>query len=414
MGRKVIVIGAGVVGMGCAAYLQRAGHDVTVIDRVDPGRSTSYGNGGGIASTFVLPLAMPGLMKKYVKYYFDPEGPVSVRWSHMPAMASFLWQFWRNCRPERVKHCTEALAAFMPPAYAAWKPLFEDAGLMPLVRHDGGLWIYKDEAALRHDWPFWQGRLDKGLEFHVLNEDELRQVEPAISRNWKAAVLEPDWHYVRNPYKIVAGLADMVRGKGGRILKEEVRDFDRGPDGVRGVLTDKGRHDCDAVVIACGAWSHQLAARLGSKVPLESQRGYHVTLPNAGVETKHLVVVGAAKIAITTMDVGVRIVGASAFPGVDAPADWRQSKMVLTWGKRVLSGLRDEGMTEWFGERPLTPDSLPVLGRSPHFSNAFYAFGHSHMGLTTGAVTGKLIAEEVSGRQTTIDLSPFRIDRAYS
>ncbi|MGE0211770.1 MAG: NAD(P)/FAD-dependent oxidoreductase [Parvibaculaceae bacterium] len=413
MSKKVIVIGAGVVGMGCAAYLQRAGHDVTVIDRVDPGRSTSYGNGGGIASTFVLPLAMPGLMKKYVKYYFDPEGPVSVRWSHMPAMASFLWQFWRNCRPDRVKHCTEALAAFMPPAYAAWKPLFEEAGLMPLVRHDGGLWIYRDEAALQQDGPFWQGRRDKGLEFHKLNEDELRQMEPAISRDWKAAVLEPDWHFVRDPYKVVAGLAGLVRQRGGNILKEEVQDFDRGPDGVRAVLTDKGRHACDAVVVACGAWSDRLARKLGSRVPLESQRGYHVTLPNAGVETKHLVVVGAAKIAITTMDMGVRIVGASAFPGVDAPPDWRQSRMVLTWGKRVLPGLNDEGMTEWFGERPLTPDSLPVLGRSPHFPNAFYAFGHSHMGLTTGAVTGKLIAEEVSGRPTTIDLSPFRIDRAY-
>jgi D-amino-acid dehydrogenase len=414
MRKNVIVIGAGVVGMGCASYLQRSGHAVTVIDRLEPGRATSFGNGGGIASTFVLPLAMPGLMKRYVKYYFDPEGPVSLRWSHMPAMASFLWQFWRNCRPERVKHCTQALAAFMPPAYEAWKPLFEDAGLMPLVRHDGGLWIYKDEAALGHDWPFWQGRRDKGLEFHRLSEDELRQVEPAVSRDWKAAVLEPDWHHVRNPYKIVAGLADLLRQRGGTILKEEVRDFDRGPDGVRAVITDRGRHACDAIVIACGAWSDKLARKLGSKVPLESQRGYHVTLPNAGVETRHLVVVGAAKIAITTMDVGVRIVGASAFPGVDAPADWRQSKMVLTWGKRVLPGIREEGMSEWFGERPLTPDSLPVLGRSPHFANAFYAFGHSHMGLTTGAITGKLIAEEVSDRPTSIDLTPFRIDRAYA
>jgi D-amino-acid dehydrogenase len=413
MGKNVIVIGAGVVGMGCASYLQRAGHSVTVIDRLEPGRATSFGNGGGIASTFVLPLAMPGLMKKYVKYYFDPEGPVSLRWSHMPAMASFLWQFWRNCRPDRVKHCTEALAAFMPPAYEAWKPLFEDAGLMPLVRHDGGLWIYKDEAALEHDWRFWQGRKDKGLEFHRLDENELRQVEPAVSRDFKAAVLEPDWHHVRDPYKVVAGLADLLRRRGGAILKEEVKDFERGPESVRAVVTDGGRHACDAVVIACGAWSHKLARKLGSKVPLESQRGYHVTLPNAGVETRHLVVVGAAKIAITTMDVGVRIVGASAFPGVDAPPDWRQSKMVLTWGKRVLPGIREEGLSEWFGERPLTPDSLPVLGRSPHFGNAFYAFGHSHMGLTTGAITGKLIAEQVSERPTSIDLTPFRIERAY-
>ncbi|MFO1088086.1 MAG: FAD-binding oxidoreductase [Hyphomicrobiales bacterium] len=413
MTKNVIVIGAGVVGMGCASYLQRHGHAVTVIDRLPPGRATSYGNGGGIASTFVLPLAMPGLMKRYMKYYMDPEGPVSLRWRHMPFMLPFLWKFLKNCSPERVKECTEALAAFMPPAYAAWKPLFEDAGLMHLVRHDGGLWVYKDDAAVKKDWAFWQGRRDKGLAFEVLSEDELRQSEPAISRDWKAAVLEPDWHHVRNPYKIVAGLADLVRAKGGKVLEEQVLDFDKGPDGVRAVITDAGRHRCDAVVIAAGAWSHQLAKKLGSKVPLETQRGYHVMLPKPDVETRHLVVVGSAKIAITTMEEGVRIVGASAFPGLDAPPDWRQSQMVLTWGKRVLTGLNTEGMTEWFGERPLTPDSLPVLGRSPNFANAFYAFGHSHMGLTTGAITGKLIAESVSGQETSIDLTPFRIDRSY-
>lgn len=414
MGKNVIVVGAGVVGMGCASYLQRAGHKVTVIDRLPPGRSTSFGNGGGIASTFVLPLAMPGLMKKYFKYYMDPEGPVSLRWRHMPFMLPFLYHFWRNCRPERVKACTEALAAFMPPAYDAWKPLFEDAGLMPLVRGDGGLWIYRDRAGLEVDRPFWNGRKEKGLTFHELSEDELRQVEPAVSRDWKAAVLEPDWHYVRDPYKVTAGLADLLRARGGTVIEEEVLDFDKGPDGVRAVLTSRGRHACDAVVIACGAWSAKLASKLGSRVPLEAQRGYHVTIPNAGIETRHLVVVGMAKIAITTMDMGVRIVGASAFPGIDAPPDWRQSKMVATWGKRVLPGLNTEGMTEWFGERPLTPDSLPVLGRSPNFANAFYAFGHSHMGLTTGAITGKLLAEAVSERPTSIDLSPFRIDRRYS
>ena len=414
MARKTVVIGAGVVGLGCASYLQCAGLEVTMIDRVAPGMSTSYGNAGGIANTFVLPLAMPGLFKKYLQYYLDPEGPVSLRWPHMPAMIPFMWHFLRNCRPDRVKRCTEALAAFMPPAYDAWIPLFEDAGLMDLVGGGGGLWIYQDDAALKKDWPFWQGRRDSGLAFDVVSEDELRQMEPAVGRDWKAAVLEAEWHWVRNPYKISAGLERCIRERGGTILREEVRDFEKGADGVRAVITDKGRHECDDVLICCGAWSDRLARKLGSRVPLESQRGYHVQLPNPGVETRHLLVVGSAKVAINTLDEGVRIVGASAFPGIDAPADWRQSRMVLAWGKRVLPELQTEGMTEWFGERPLTPDSLPVLGRSPYFKNAYYAFGHSHMGLTTGAITGKLMAELIGGQETSIDLSPFRIDRNYS
>ncbi|MFO0995244.1 MAG: FAD-binding oxidoreductase [Alphaproteobacteria bacterium] len=410
---KIIVIGAGVVGLGCASYLQRDGHALTIIDRVEPGRSTSYGNAGGIANTFVMPLAMPGLMKKYFKYLIDPEGPVSVRWSYVPQLVPFLWKFFRNCRPERVKHCTEALAAFMPPAYEAWEPLFKDAGLMPLVRHGGGLWLYKDDDALMHDWPFWQGRRDSGLDFIRLNDDELRQSEPHVSRDWKAGIIEPDWHSVANPYDVSAGLAAQLRQRGATFLEEEVLDFEKGPGGVTAVVTNKGRHTADSILICAGAWSHKLAAKLGSAVPLESQRGYHVTLPNAGLETRHLLVVGSAKIAISTLNVGVRIVGASAFPGVDAPADWRQSKMVLAWGKRVLPGLNTEGMTEWFGERPLTPDSLPVMGRSPHFKNVYYAFGHSHMGLTTGGITGRLMAELITHDKPRIDLSPFRIDRDY-
>ncbi len=410
---KIIVIGAGVVGLGCASYLQRDGHELVIIDRVEPGRSTSYGNAGGIAGTFVLPLAMPGLMKKYFKYLMDPEGPVSLRWSHVPQLVPFLWKFFRNCRPERVKHCTEALASFMPPAYEAWEPLFRDAGLMPLVRHQGGLWLYKDDDALMHDWPFWQGRKDNGFDFIRLSDDELRQSEPHVSREWKAGVIEPDWHSVANPYDISAGLAAHLRQHGAVFRQEDVLDFERGPTGVTSVVTDKGRHIGDKVLICAGAWSHKLAAKLGSKVPLESQRGYHVTLPNAGIETRHLLVVGSAKIAISTLNIGVRIVGASAFPGVDAPPDWRQSKMVLAWGKRVLPALNTEGMTEWFGERPLTPDSLPVMGRSPHFKNVYYAFGHSHMGLTTGGITGRLMAELITRDKPRIDLAPFRIDRAY-
>ncbi|MHB1218782.1 MAG: NAD(P)/FAD-dependent oxidoreductase [Alphaproteobacteria bacterium] len=410
---KVIVIGSGVIGLGCASYLTRFGHEVTLIDRVEPGRSTSYGNAGGIAGTFVAPLAMPGLMKKYIKYYLDPEGPVSFRWSHMPALLPFLYQFFRNCRPERVKECTAALAAFMPPAYEAWEPLFKDAGLMPLVRHNGGLWVYKDDATLDRDMPFWQSRRDAGLEFHRLSDDELRQSEPAVSRDWKAAVLEPDWHSVANPYDISAGLAQHLRARGATFVQAEVRGFEKSADGVSAVVTDRGNYAGDMILVAAGAWSHKLAAQLGSKVPLESQRGYHVTLPNAGLETRHLIVVGSAKIAISTLNIGVRIVGASAFPGVDAPADWSQAKMVLAWGKRVLPALNTEGMTEWFGERPLTPDSIPVMGRSPHHKNVFYAFGHSHMGLTTGGVTGRLMAQMMSGQQMPIDMNPYRIDRRY-
>ena len=411
--RKVVVIGAGVVGMGCASYLQRDGHDVTVIDRVAPGKSCSFGNGGGITTTSVLPLAIPGMMPTLVKWLFDPMGPLSVRWAYAPRLIPFLWRFWRNTKPERVRAITDALTTFMPPAYEAWEPLLEDAGLAHLVRHTGGLWLYRDDRELDRNWMPWQARQDRGLAIERIGANRIRQLEPAVSRRFNAGVIEPEWRYVRDPFEIVNGLAEHFKRRGGAILEEEVKGFEMSPAGPRAVHTDRGRRDFDAVVIAAGAWSHRLSAQLGSRVPLESQRGYHITLPNPGIEVRHIIMIGVARVAITPMTMGLRLVGAAEFPGVDAPPNYRQARMVLAWGKRALPDLNTEGYTEWAGDRPLLPDSMPVIGPSPHYENVFYAFAHSHMGLTTGAMTGKLIAELVGGRPTSIDLEPFRIDRRF-
>ncbi len=409
--KRILVVGAGIIGTGIAAYLQREGHRVTIVDRLEPGRACSFGNGGGIGVTSIPPLSTPGVIWKIPRWLMHPEGPLALRWAHLPALLPWLVRFLRAGDPRRVKTITDATTAILAPCYEAWAPLFRDAKLDHLVRHSGVIHLYPDEAARDADRYQWRLREERGLHFERIGRDELRQLVPGLTPDITAAMYEPQWRFVRDPYLIVRGLADHVLANGGTILREDVRGFEFGADGVGAVITDRGRHTPDRIVIAAGAWSHRLSKMLGSRVPLESQRGYHVTMPNTGLDLRHIMIDPSGKMGITPMAMGVRFGGTSEFAGVDAPPDYRRTRALVARAKRLFPGLDASGSTEWAGDRPLLPDSLPAIGPSPRHKNVIYAFGHSHIGMALGGITGKLVAELVADRPASLDLKPYRIDR---
>jgi D-amino-acid dehydrogenase len=199
--------------------------------------------------------------------------------------------------------------------------------------------------------------------------------------------------------------------RGGTLLRTEVTDIELGPEGPRQLMTKDGPHRSECIVIASGIWSTKFTRRLGHSVPLESQRGYHVTLPNPGISPRIMVLSIEDKIAITPMEMGLRIGGTVELAGLDAPPNYSRARKLLQLGERAIPGLRDEGLTEWMGHRPCLPDSLPVIGPSSRHRNVFFAFGHGHQGLLGASTTGEVIAELVSGRPPSLDLTPFRIDR---
>ncbi len=409
--KHVTVIGAGVVGMGCAAHLQRAGFEVTVIDRVPPGETCSFGNAGGLAVTHVAPLAVPGMIAKLPGWLFDPKSPIAVRWGHLPRMLPWAMRFWRSGARARSRRIAEVQASILAHSYESWVPLLEAAGLAGEVRHTGGISPYRSERSLAHDMYHWRILEDLGLPLERLGAEELRQLEPALGDRYACAMFEPEWRNVLDPWRIVSGLAEHVRERGGTILREAVTGFEVGPEGPRAVRTNRGLHPVGRLVIAAGAWSHRLAARLGSPFPLESGRGFYVTLPDPGVELRHILLMPETQVAVTSMTMGLRFAGSAQFAGIDSPPDYRRAAAILEGARRAFPGINTEGYTEWAGDRPMTPDTVPVIGRSPHFANTFYAFGHGHIGLTMGGVTGRLIAELVAGQPTTIDVGPLGIDR---
>ncbi len=409
--RNVTVIGAGVVGMCCARWLQRDGHAVTVIDPVAPGESCSFGNAGIISAGSVLPLAMPGILRKVPGMLLDPLGPLTIRMRHLPRLAPWLVRLLAASRRQRVGSIADALRALNAPAVDAYRELLGSADFGDLVRHEGLIYAYESEAALDAEAEEWAMRTARGVHAERVGREELRQLEPALGPEFACAMFVEQTAHAVSPLRMVKTLAGKFLADGGEIVSGRVDGFDMSAQGPRALHGDCGAREVDALVIAAGAWSHRLAASLGSRVPLEAERGYHVTLPDAGVALRRPVSYAKRGVIATPMEMGLRIAGMVELASLDAAPDYRRARVLLEHARRMFPGLRTDGASEWMGCRPSLPDSLPVIGRSPHFAGVFYAFGHGHLGLTEGAITGRLVAELVAGRPPSLAVEPYRVDR---
>ena len=410
-GRKITVIGAGIVGIACASYLRRDGHAVTVIDRLPPGEGCSFGNAGGLSPGSVVPLALPGTMRQVPGWLLDPLGPLALRWSYLPRLLPWLLRFRRSAGPRRVVEIAGALRALHAGTFEHYDPLIGAAGCADLVVRKGQLYVYETERAFAADAYGWQLRRDQGVTVEFLDAGEIRRMEPALAPIFARAAFLPEHGQCSNPHRLVTALADAFRRDGGAIIERDVTGFDIGAEGPRRIHTDGGELAADIVVIAAGAWSHHLAARLGSRVPLETQRGYHATIGNPAVAPERTIMWAERKFMSTPMEPGMRFAGTAEFAGLDAAPDWRRARALLAHGRRMFPGLEGGEPSLWMGHRPCLPDTLPVIGRSPHFANVLYAFGHGHTGLTGASTTGKVIADLVAERTPPIDVRPFRVDR---
>jgi D-amino-acid dehydrogenase len=221
----------------------------------------------------------------------------------------------------------------------------------------------------------------------------------------------PEQGHVTSPLRLSRALATKLQSDGATFVRASALDFDVRDGRVAAVVTSGGRVDADALVLAAGAHSKALAARLGSRVPLEAERGFHVTLANPSLTLRGPICSGEGKYFITSMEDGLRVAGTVELASVDAPPSYPRTKALLRGAGRLLPGLEFGSVTEWMGRRPSLPDSLPVIGRAPGAANAFFAFGHGHVGLTTAPATGELVADLVAGTPTPIDMSPYSPER---
>jgi D-amino-acid dehydrogenase len=409
---RVAVVGAGIVGVSCAVHLRRAEHDVTLLDPRPPGTATSFGNAGAIVTGAVVPNSTPALRRNLHHILFDKDSAVRLRWPYLPKLAPWLLRFLLEGRDTRVRQIAGALQPLVSRAYDAHRELVALSGGDGIVRPFGWLKVYGSEAAFaatQYDRSIMQAN---GVRFDVLNGDDIRQLEPALAPRFTRALFEPDSAFVSSPRKLTEAYAAHFARAGGAVVQERVRGI--APDAA-GITLDceLGYRRFDAVVVAAGAWSKELVRQVGDRVLLDTERGYHLNLePGDAAELRHPVSFpDQGGFVLAPMQDGIRLTSGVELAGLDAPPDFSRIRRLIPRAREALPGLSAQVTRQWMGFRPSTPDSLPVIGRSPRSPHVYYAFGHQHLGLTLSAVTGRLIGALVSGKQPEIDLSPYRIER---
>ncbi|MEO8345632.1 MAG: FAD-dependent oxidoreductase [Betaproteobacteria bacterium] len=408
---RVVVVGAGAVGMACALTLRREGHAVTVLDPRLPGTAASFGNAGIIANCAVDPVGMPGILRQAPSMLMDRSGPLIIRWRYLPHLLPWLVRFVAASRPARVEAISRALHSLLGNAAQTWHELVRGTEAQRYLEQRGWIHAYESDDAFAATAPVLELRRRRGVRFEILTADELRQLEPAAGSIFRRAVYLPDTGFVTSPARLVRGVAEAFVAAGGTLTRERVTGFVRNGQGVTAVRTERDVHAAQHVIIAAGAWSRPLAAMLGSRVPLDTERGYHVMLPEPRNPLRHPLSSGERKFLLLPMQDGIRLTGGVEFAGLDAPPDFTRIRRMVSHAQRMLPGLSEDIQSEWLGFRPSMPDSLPVIGAAPACPGALFAFGHGHVGLTSAASTAVLIADLVAGRQPMIDVGAFRADR---
>ena len=413
--KRVGVIGAGMVGVCTASWLQRDGHDVFIVEAGEPGHGASFGNAGALNASSVTPVSMPGVMWKVPQWLFDPLGPLSLRWRYLPVIAPWLVRFIRAGSPEKVHAQARALRPLVGATLEALMPLVRDAGAEDLVHRFGHLYVYRSPQGPENDQLAWELRRENGVEIDQFDADELRQLEPALSRDYQRGILVRENGHTSNPLGLVERLLDRFRRSGGELVRARAHGFELDGRRLAAIRTDHGEVPADAAIVCAGAWSKPLAAALGDKVPLETERGYHLMIRDPEVTPRIPTADADGKFVATPMATGLRFAGTVELAGLLAPPDWRRARILLEQGRRMLPGLAaehpEERISVWMGHRPSLPDSLPVLGQSAATPDVIYAFGHGHVGMTAAPMTGKVVTDLAAGRPPRIDIAPFAPSR---
>ncbi|HJU17805.1 MAG TPA: FAD-binding oxidoreductase [Stellaceae bacterium] len=407
----IAVVGAGIVGISAALYLQRAGLSVAVIDPLPPGGGASYGNAGLLSVENCVPIALPGMLKNVPRWLTDPLGPLAVRPRYLPQAMPWLLRWAAAGRMPRVEAASDALRALHVRALDRYRELlgreFDD-----VIRVSGQVHTWESaepspsEAIYRRLWQ------KHGVVAEWLDEDELRQLVPELGHGVKRAVFLPKNGHTLNPRRLVGTLARLFVEAGGIVRAERVLKLLPTESAWR-IVTNSANHLADKVVVSAGAWSQQMLRPLGLNLPLETERGYHMMLRDASVVPRLPILSRGRGFSITPMEEGLRLAGTVEIGGLDLPMNEERAYVLLRQAKAILPGLESHDFSIWMGFRPSFPDSLPVIDAAPGHRGLFLAFGHGHTGMTGGAPTGRLVKQLVTGEPPDLSLAPFSAKRFH-
>lgn len=406
---EIVVVGAGAVGLCTALQLRLEGRDVLLVDRNEPGLGASFGNAGVLAAYECIPVGTPSVLKSLPRLLFDPASPLSISFSSLPRLSPWLMKFARNSVERRAVRHAAALATLLKNSIAAYLPLLERAGAMPLLRREGALHLFQSKAALES--AAWEEGLRRqlGIPMSVLDRPGLADLEPGLPQRYEHAILFPEAAHLSDPFALMRKLAQTFADLGGRLVRGDVKELSSSTNGVT-ISCDDAKLRAPTVVVALGAWSATLARCVGDRIPLETERGYHVEFPTSTPLLRRPVCPIALGFYLTPMEGRLRAAGTVELSSIHRPPNAQRLQWIESATRQLFPDLPPAN-AKWLGFRPSLPDSLPAIGRSPRARNVIYAFGHGHLGVTLAAVTARIVTDLIVENRDTPELdavSPAR------
>ncbi len=406
----VAVVGAGIVGLSCALWLQIKGFKVTLIDPAPPGSVTSFGNACTIADYGCIPVNDPTLFKSLPSLLLREDTPLCVSPKHLVQNLSWGLKFLSHCRATKVAHTRAQLAKFLAKTHDGLNPLLDQANAHSLMRQNGCLHLFKTQEEYNAQKEPNDYRKQVGLKFKEVSSDEIADLEPHLNGNYARGILFEDTKRVSDPQALSnAFLARFIKDNG-RHITAKAESLEPTTQGIQLHLSDGTQLAASKVVIAAGAFSKSIKGSGVEQLPLDTERGYHVQYNDLNTTINRPISWNAKGFYLVPMKNGIRVVGTVEIAGNTPTINPRRIDYLINNGNKMFD-LPSKPDQEWLGFRPTMPDSLPVIGPSEHNQNILYAFGHHHLGLTLSGITGKIISELVAGESLSHNIDAFSATR---
>ncbi|WP_254277661.1 FAD-binding oxidoreductase [Halomonas sp. 3H] len=412
MSREIIVLGAGMVGVSVAWHLARRGQHVTLVDRREPGRETSFGNAGIIQREAVRPYAFPRDLATLMRVLPNRQVDIRYRPGGMVSAAGPLLRYWQNSSPSRYARIVPEYASLIALSLDAHAPMIEAAGAESLIRKEGWLEVYRTADGLAERCREAEANAERfGVEYRVLDPAALAAMEPDLAEEPAGAIHWTQPWTADDPGGLVQAYAQAFQAEGGHVMQAEVQGVARVGAGWR-VTTTEGALEGEQVVMAMGPWSENWLGKLGIAVPLFVKRGYHMHYAAVGeARLNHWVMDAEVGYLLAPMRAGIRLTTGAELERLEAPAHHRQLAAAEAVARRLFPLGERRDPEPWKGARPCTSDMKPVIGPAPGQPGLWLAFGHGHQGFTLGPATGRLLSQMMAGETPEVDMKPFRADR---
>ena len=415
MSKKVVIIGGGIMGVCSAYFLNKEGHDVTIIDKSNFSSGASFVNAGYITPSHIISLAAPGIITKGLKWMFNPASPFYVKPRLDKDFLQWAWAFKRSATKKKVAQSIPVIKDINILSRELYIAMKSSGDLDFHYEHKGLLMAYKDDKAGEQEWEVGKKAIQLGLKVENLTAKEVEALEPKANLNIKGAVyFHSDAHMT--PGGFMKNMLSYLRENGVTILaEEEVKDIIISNNSIKKVVTNKQEITADEFVMAAGSWSPIISKKLGIKMLLQPGKGYRI---NVAQETNITIpaVLLEAKVAVTPMDGFTRFSGTMEIDKINHKINPIRVNAIANSASKYYHGLQistQDKEAAQCGLRPVTPDGLPYIGKTSQYNNLTFATGHAMMGWSLGPATGKLVSEIVSDKKASLDLNPFHVQRSF-